>query len=138
MATLSPVDDGPLPPHERPWRHPSELGPPAHEPTTTGGRVLIATTATLGLLLVGLLVLTMTPGRSASPDAASSTVSALRSAPTHRRPPPALPLVTPVGRRLGRHDGGAVSGTDGDASGPASRRARWSTWRSSAPTPPVT
>ena len=28
MANFSPVEDGPLPPHERTWRHPSELGPP--------------------------------------------------------------------------------------------------------------
>ena len=42
---------------------PSELGPPSHEPTSTGGRVLIATTATLSLLLIGLLVLSMTPDR---------------------------------------------------------------------------
>ncbi|MGI9051562.1 MAG: hypothetical protein ACR2HQ_02745 [Ilumatobacteraceae bacterium] len=88
---------GPLPPHERRWRHPSELGPPTHEPTTKGGRVLIASTATLGLLLVAALALTMTPRRSASPIAASSTALGLRgTTPTTSGGLP-LPLVTPVG-----------------------------------------
>jgi len=114
MANFSPVDDGPLPPHERSWRHPSELGPPPPEPTTTGGRVLIVSTATLGLLLVGVLVLTMTPRQSASPVAASSTVSALRSAPTPPPGPPALPLVTPVGDGWGVTTADAVPGTDGE------------------------
>ena len=115
MANFSPVEDGPLPPHERTWRHPSELGPPAHEPTTTGGRVLMISTATVGLLLVGVLVLTMTPRRSESPVAASSTISALRSAPSAAvEQPPALPLVTPVGDGWGVTTADAVAATDGE------------------------
>ncbi len=89
------MEHGPLPPHEREWRHPSELGPPAHEPTTRAGRVLIASTATLGLLLVGVLAITMTPRRSASPIAASSTALGLRAAPAATGDQ--LPLVTPIG-----------------------------------------
>jgi len=89
------VEHGPLPPHEREWRHPSELGPPAHEPTTRSGRVLIASTATLGLLLVGALAITMTPRRSASPMAASSTALGLRAAPASTTD--LLPIVTPIG-----------------------------------------
>src|SRR5687767_3972895 len=97
------VEPGPLPPHERAWRHPSELGPPPQEPTSTTGRVLIVTSATVSLLLVGLLVLTMTPGRSPSPIAVSSTVSEtdvarpVISASTAAITPTALPVVTPIG-----------------------------------------
>jgi hypothetical protein len=58
------VTNGPLPPHERPWRHPSELAAPPPEPTTRSGRVLIISTATVSLLLVGALALAMTPGRA--------------------------------------------------------------------------
>ncbi|MET0143259.1 MAG: hypothetical protein ABW328_00495 [Ilumatobacteraceae bacterium] len=100
------MDRGPLPPHERPWRHPSELGPPEHEPTTNGGKALIVTTATLSLLLVGVLAIAMTPDRSAAPEAAASTISGLRSAPAGAAAldQPPLPMVTPIG-----HDGWAIT-----------------------------
>lgn len=90
------MDRAPLPPHERSWRHPSELGPPAHEPTSTSGRVLIVTTATLSLLLIGLLAVSMTPGRGTAPVAVE--VTTLPSAPRRaalEQPP--LPMVTPLG-----------------------------------------
>jgi len=89
------VDRAPLPPHERPWRHPSELGPPAQEPTSTSGRVIIATTATLSLLLIGLLAISMTPGKDQSPQAVASTSGAGPSIAALQ--PPRLPLVTPIG-----------------------------------------
>jgi hypothetical protein len=91
------VDRAPLPPHERPWRHPSELGPPAHEPTTTSGRVLIVTTAALGLLLVGVLAISMTPERAASPETAASMISGLRTVPPPAAARDQPPLVTPLG-----------------------------------------
>ncbi len=65
--------------------------------------MLIVTSATVSLLLVGLLVLTMTPGRSPSPIAVSSTVSEtdvarpVISASTAAITPTALPVVTPIG-----------------------------------------
>jgi hypothetical protein len=99
------VDEGPQPPHEREWRHPSELGPPPHEPTTRSGRLLIASTATLGLLLVGILAITMTPRRSTSPVATSSTPLGIGPAPVASAG--LLPLVTPIGR-----DGWAVTTAD--------------------------
>lgn len=95
------MDSAPIPPHERPWRHPSELGAPAHEPTSNVGRALIVTTATLSLLLVGLLAVSMTPERSAAPEAVSSSVSPVRVEPvtlvstTETRV--SLPMITPVG-----------------------------------------
>jgi hypothetical protein len=100
------VDRAPLPPHERPWRHPSELGPPEHEPTSTSGRVLIVTTATLSLLLIGLLALSMTPGRGADPVAVEATTD--RSAtPLAALEQPPLPMVTPLG-----DEGWAVTTSD--------------------------
>lgn len=63
---------GPLPPHERTWRHPSELAPPPLEPPTRGGRVLIISTATVSLLLVGVMALLMTPDRARTPGDAEA------------------------------------------------------------------
>lgn len=99
------MEEGPLPRHERDWRHPSELGPPAHEPTSRTGRVLIVSTGTLGLLLVGILAITMTPRQSESPVAANSTALGLRvrTAPASDR----LPIVTPIG-----DDGWAITTAD--------------------------
>jgi hypothetical protein len=69
------VTNGPLPPHERPWRHPSELAAPAPEPTSRSGRVLILSTAAFGLLLVGALVVTMTPARSRNTETALDAIA---------------------------------------------------------------
>jgi hypothetical protein len=93
------VDRAPLPPHERPWRHPSELGPPAHEPTSTSGRVIIATAATLSLLLIGLLAISMTPDKGGAPQTLSSTSGS-------RADQSRVPLVTPIG-----DDGWAITTT---------------------------
>jgi hypothetical protein len=57
------------PPHERAWRHPSELPAPPHEPPTRGGRLLIVATATVGLALVGVMAIRMTPGQTSHRDA---------------------------------------------------------------------
>jgi hypothetical protein len=109
------VEPGPLPPHERAWRHPSELGPPPHEPTSTVGRVLIATSAAVSLLLIGLLAIAITPDRSPEPIAASSTVSDVAASPavlisstaSAAVTQTALPVVTPIG-----DDGWAVTTWD--------------------------
>jgi hypothetical protein len=70
-----------LPPHEREWRHPSELPAPAHEPPTRAGRLLIVATGAIGLALVGVLAIRMTPGRTPPGDAlVVSTSSVLTSA----------------------------------------------------------
>ncbi len=89
------MDRAPLPPHERSWRHPSELGPPSPEPTSTSGRVIIATAATLSLLLIGLLVVSMTPGNDRAPQAVASTTG--RASIAGLEQTPQLPLVTPIG-----------------------------------------
>ena len=69
---FDPVTPPPLPPHERPWRHPSELPAPAHEPPTRSGRLLIVTTAAVGLALVGVMAVRMTPGQTPQRDALRS------------------------------------------------------------------
>ena len=60
--------------------------------------MIILTTATLSMLLVGVLAISMTPDRS-SPESAVSTITGLRTAPVTAialdRPP--LPMVTPLG-----------------------------------------
>jgi hypothetical protein len=69
------VTPPPLPPHERAWRHPSELPAPRHEPPTRGGRILILSTAAVGLALVGVMAVRMTPGRGAPRDALVSVTT---------------------------------------------------------------
>ena len=74
------VEHGPLPPHERTWRHPSELAAQEHalartESAATTTRAFAFTTGTLGLLAVGLLMLAVTPDRSSAPVAISATTT---------------------------------------------------------------
>ncbi|MEJ7720616.1 MAG: hypothetical protein WKF58_09290 [Ilumatobacteraceae bacterium] len=51
------------PPHERPWRHPSEL--PAHpqEPVSTKARTVAIVGGTLGLVAIAMAALMVTPSR---------------------------------------------------------------------------
>lgn len=108
-----------MPPHERPWRHPSELGPPAHEPTTASGRLLIVSTAALGLLLVGVLAVVATPARDpevAGPATAEAASSGLASSPVIPFAVPLRPVVVPVaaaGLGLTTHGGGRADARDG-------------------------
>ena len=106
------MDRAPLPPHERSWRHPSELGPPEHEPTTTTGHVLIATTALVGIGLIGMLVLTFTPDHSDDLSTAGATTT--RAATVAALEQPELPVVTPIGDEgWGVTTTGAVEGRSG-------------------------
>ena len=80
--------------------------------------MLIVTTATLSLLLIGVLALTMTPGRGADPVAVEATAEATTSRLAALEQP-RLPMVTPLG-----DDGWAVttSGAVGLRSGSLSAR----------------
>lgn len=74
------VEQGPLPPHERTWRHPSELAAHEHavarsQTATATTRAFAFTTGTLGLLAVGLLMVAVTPSRTAAPVAISATTT---------------------------------------------------------------
>lgn len=82
------VEHGPLPPHERMWRHPSELAAHDHavaraETTSAATRVFALTSGTLGLIAVGLLVLAITPERSAAPIAISATTTPVATGVDH-------------------------------------------------------
>ena len=58
--------------------------------------MLIVTTATLSLLLIGLLALSMTPGRGGSPAAVEATTARPTTHLAALEQPP-LPMVTPLG-----------------------------------------
>jgi hypothetical protein len=81
------VEPGPLPPHERTWRHPSELGPSADPwPAQQRGHglALVVTTGTLVVVMIAVLVVATTP-RSADPTS-SMTATTM----------PAFVVTTPV------------------------------------------
>ena len=75
---LSFVEHGPVPPHERTWRHPSELAAEERElaraeavPATS--KVFAITTGTIGLLAIAVLLVTVTPSRHSQPIAINAT-----------------------------------------------------------------
>jgi hypothetical protein len=75
---LSFVEHGPVPPHERTWRHPSEVAAEEREllraePTPATSRAFALTTGTIGLLAIAALLLTVTPSRGAQPIAVDAT-----------------------------------------------------------------
>lgn len=78
------VEHGPVPPHERSWRHPSELAADelavlrADEvPRST--RTFALATGTLGLVAIAVFVLTMTPSRQGTPVAVNASTTAVAS-----------------------------------------------------------
>lgn len=78
------MEPGPLPPHERTWRHPSEVAAEERvlltaESAAPSTRVLALTTGTFGLLAVAVLVLTVTPHRNEAPIAIGVTTSPVAS-----------------------------------------------------------
>ncbi len=83
MYDLVFVEPGPLPPHERTWRHPSELGPTKADIENGSSNHLAAlAVGALAVVAIAGLVIAMTPRTSSSPIALSATttpVSALRS-----------------------------------------------------------
>jgi len=71
------VEPGPLPPHERTWRHPSELGPSADPwPAQQRGHglALVVTTGTLVVVMIAVLVVATTP-RSADPTSSMTATT---------------------------------------------------------------
>lgn len=74
------MERGPLPPHERTWRHPSELAAEERaialaERSTRSTRVLALMSGALGVLAVGALIVTVTPRPSDSPIAISASTT---------------------------------------------------------------
>jgi hypothetical protein len=73
------VEPGPLPPHERSWRHPSELGPTRLDVDEPGPRshasLLALAGGTMAVLAVAAMVVAMTPRPSSGPIALSATTT---------------------------------------------------------------
>lgn len=97
------VEPGPLPPHERSWRHPSELGPTRHDvhDSSAGSRLNLVALGggTLAVLAVASLVVAMTPRTSSGPVALSATttpitVRAVVATPTSAATPTSV--ATPI------------------------------------------
>ena len=82
------MEPGPLPPHERAWRHPSELGPTSHDVDGTASfgtftKTLAAAASALAVMLIGAIVVTATPNSSDAPMMLSVTTNSVVSfAPT--------------------------------------------------------
>ncbi len=94
----------PLPPHERAWRHPSEVGTAmwAHtEPPLTIGRGLMITTGAVGGLLSLVVLWAMLPsaggGGTASPIVLTSVANDFLDAPTRTQTETFLVASTSVG-----------------------------------------
>lgn len=68
------MERAPLPPHERTWRHPSELGPTVDDVDhSTGGRGLVLATGALAAVVIAVMVVGFTPRSSPAPIAATAT-----------------------------------------------------------------
>ena len=72
------VEHGPLPPHERTWRHPSELAAEERqlllsETPAASSKAFALTTGTLGLIAIAILLLTVTPSPGGQTVAVSAT-----------------------------------------------------------------
>ena len=98
------VEPGPLPPHERTWRHPSELGPTRLDVDDTGARAHVGLMAlaggTMAVLAVAAMVVAMTPRASNGPVALSATTTpitarAVVEAPSATVVPPSSTIVPP-------------------------------------------
>jgi len=96
------VEPGPLPPHERSWRHPSELGPTRLDVDDAGRRsqlnLLALGGGTLAVLAVAAMVVAMTPRTASGPVALSATTTpiAVRAVV---EPPSAAGSVSPTSVR---------------------------------------
>lgn len=80
------VDQAPLPPHERTWRHPSELAAEQRselqaEVAAPSTRAFAFATGSAGLLAIALLMLVMTPNRTGPPLVVSATTSPMATSP---------------------------------------------------------
>jgi hypothetical protein len=74
LYDLALVEPGPLPPHERTWRHPSELGPNRADVDAGPHHHLAALTfGALAVMAVIGMVVAMTPRTSSSPVALNAT-----------------------------------------------------------------
>ncbi len=91
------MEPGPLPPHERTWRHPSELGPTRVDVDDSSTRSLVSLLAlaggTMAVLAVAAVVVAMTPRASNGPVALSATTTPITARAIVE--PPASTVATP-------------------------------------------
>jgi hypothetical protein len=105
------VEPGPLPPHERSWRHPSELGPTRvgldvdvdHAGRRSSTGIMALAGGTMAVLAVAVMVVAITPRTSSGPVAMIATTTPIAApiiTPAVVKPPasttPATPDITPV------------------------------------------
>lgn len=106
------MESGPVPPHERTWRHPSEIAAEERsraqlETMSPSARALAITWGMLGIVSVGMLVLTIAPERSDLVEVVGTDAMLAGSTHAALTPIPATAvraLATPI-----RLTGGAVS-----------------------------
>jgi hypothetical protein len=103
------VGSPPIPPHERTWRHPSELAAAErnairHTAVQRSTRGFAIATGSIGLVAVGILMIIVTPPAQDSPVAVSATTSpsTARELPARATAPVAAravaqALATPIG-----------------------------------------
>ncbi len=91
MYDLVFVEPGPLPPHERSWRHPSELGPTrvdVDDPSRRSHTNLVALAGgAMAVLAVATMVVAMTPRTSGGPVALSATTTPITIRAVVAEPP---------------------------------------------------
>ena len=96
MYDLVLVEPGPLPPHERSWRHPSELGPTRFDVDDTSRRSQVSLLAlgggTMAVLAVAAMVVAMTPRSASGPVALSSTTTPITVRAVVEPPSDATPV----------------------------------------------
>lgn len=88
------VEPGPLPPHERSWRHPSELGPTRLDVDDSGRRsrtsLLALAGGTMAVLAIASMVVAMTPRTSSGPVALSATTTPITARAIVEPPTPTV------------------------------------------------
>jgi hypothetical protein len=104
------VEQGPLPPHERSWRHPSELGPTRFDVDDSGPRPHVSLIAlaggTLAVVAVAAMVVAMTPRPSAGPVALSATTTPITTRAIIETP--TAPTATPAAATIEIGQGAAL------------------------------
>ena len=102
MYDLALVEPGPLPPHERSWRHPSELGPTHHDVADEPkGHFPAFAFGALAVLAVAGRVIARTPRPTSNPIALSATTMPPATVRSPVATPAAGSAVTPTARAAG-------------------------------------
>lgn len=91
------MGSAPLPPHERSWRHPSELAPTSVnlDERPRPGRSIVFATGVLAVALVAAIIISIDP-TPPPPDAVSATTIAVIAATAQEREPSPAPEPEPA------------------------------------------